>query len=81
MVFDPGVQFKPIEGNALIANRDFSQMWTHVAVEAVAIHAQVDGRIPKPEQAWGDLHRNLHDPSHFAFCSSDLLTMKRMQLH
>ena len=46
MLIHPGIQFKSVEGNALIADRDFSQMWTHFAVEAVAIHAQIQGCIP-----------------------------------
>jgi len=44
----PGIEFKPIEGDALITNRDLSQIRTHIGVEAIAIHAQIEGRIPQP---------------------------------
>ena len=67
----PGVQFKSVEGNALIADRDFSQMWTHFAVEAVAIHAHIQGRVPKPEQAWKDVCRNLCSHRHSIFRASE----------
>jgi hypothetical protein len=34
----PGIQLKPIEGDAALADWDFGEVWTHFRVEAVAIH-------------------------------------------
>ena len=45
----PGIQFKPVEGDALLTDRDFSQVGPDFGIEPVAIHAEVDGRIPKAD--------------------------------
>jgi hypothetical protein len=39
MVVRPGVQVKPVEGNPLIANRDFGERGPHLRIEAIAVHA------------------------------------------
>jgi len=41
IVVHPGVQFKPVEGNALPADTDFSDSRPYFGVEAIAIHAEV----------------------------------------
>jgi hypothetical protein len=76
----PGIQFKSVEGNALIADRDFSQMWAHFAVETVAIHSHIQGRVPKPEQTWKDGCRNLCSHRHSVFLVSERKWVIRTQL-
>jgi hypothetical protein len=34
----PGIQLKPIEGDATLADRDLRQMRAHFGVEAIPIH-------------------------------------------
>ena len=53
----PGIHFKAVEGDTLPADTKFSQGGAHLAVKAVAVHAQVGGGIAKAEQAGLDLHR------------------------
>jgi hypothetical protein len=45
----PGVQFKPIESDALYANRNFGEIRANLGVETVAVHAEVKGSISKPD--------------------------------
>ena len=42
----PGVQFKSVEGDALFPDGYLNQIRSDFAVEAVAIHAQIQGGIP-----------------------------------
>jgi len=42
----PGVQFKTVEGDALMAHAFFVQLRAHFAVEAVLVHAEVGRGIP-----------------------------------
>lgn len=48
---DPGIQIKSVEGDALLADTDFNQIGADLRVEAVAVHPDVEGRIPQPDQA------------------------------
>ena len=41
MVIGPGVEVKSVESDALITNRDLSEVGPHVGVEAVAVHAEI----------------------------------------
>ena len=50
----PGVEFKSVEGDALFADADFNEIRPHLGVEAVAVHAQVAGRIAEADQSWCD---------------------------
>jgi len=56
MLLCPRVQFKPVEGNALGANRDLGEIAADFGVEAVAIHAEVSRRVAEPDEAGEDLH-------------------------
>jgi len=49
IVIDPGVQIKPVKGDALFSDPYFSYIRAHLPVEAVAVHAQVKRRIPQPD--------------------------------
>ena len=42
----PGVQIKAIESNSLFADLNFNEIWANFGVKTVAIHAQIEGRIP-----------------------------------
>jgi hypothetical protein len=50
IVVDPGIEFKAVEGDALAADGDFREGGADLGVEAVAIHAEVAGRVPEAEQ-------------------------------
>lgn len=67
MVVDPGIQFKPVEGDSLSTDRDFSEVRADFGVEAVAIHVEVAGGVAKAQQARGNRCRPcwflLHDHS------------------
>ncbi len=56
MVLCPGVQFKSVEGDALAADGDLGEAGADFRVEAVAVHAQVEGGVPEAnepgEQLW-----------------------------
>jgi hypothetical protein len=56
MLVGPGVQVKAVEGDALRADRDLSQVRAHLGVEPIAVHAKVAGRIAQPNDA-GQYHR------------------------
>jgi hypothetical protein len=56
MFLRPRVQLKPIECDALNANRYLGEARPHLGVEAIAIHAEIAGCIPEPEQAGKNLH-------------------------
>jgi len=45
IVVRPGVEVKPIEGNAAIAYRDLGEKRAHLGVEAVAVHAEIRRRV------------------------------------
>jgi hypothetical protein len=56
----PGIQFKSVEGNALPADADFSQMRPYLRIEAVAVHADVTRGIAEAEQSRRDGWRMFH---------------------
>ena len=56
MLLCPRVQFKPVEGNALGADRDLGEIAADLGVEAVAIHAEVARRVAESDEAGEDLH-------------------------
>jgi hypothetical protein len=45
----PGIQLKPIEGDATLANRDLSKVWTDFGIETVAIHAEIRAGASCPD--------------------------------
>lgn len=59
MVLDPGVKVKSIEGDAALADRDLGEARAHLGVEAVAVHAEVGRRVPEPDEAGEDAHREV----------------------
>ena len=52
----PSVQIKAIEGYALPANTNFGEHRANLSVKAVAIHAQIGGRVAEAYQAGLDMH-------------------------
>jgi hypothetical protein len=46
----PSVQFKPIKGNTLRADWNFRELWTHLGVEPVPVHAEVMGGVAKAQK-------------------------------
>jgi hypothetical protein len=51
ILLPPAIQFKAVEGDALAADADFPQVRPDFGVEAVAVHAEVAGRVPEPEHS------------------------------
>jgi hypothetical protein len=47
----PGIEVKPVEGNALGADRDGRHERANLAIEAVLVHAEVGRRIAQPDEA------------------------------
>jgi len=63
MVFDPGVQIKPVEGDGLASDGDLGEGWVDLEVETIDVHAEVPWRIAKPDEAGLDVaHRHLRNP-------------------
>ena len=51
VVVHPGIEFEPIEGDALFTDGDFGKAGSYLGVEPVAIHTEVGRRIPQPQHA------------------------------
>ena len=47
----PGVHFKPIKGNALLANGNFREAYPNLPVESVLVHSQVAGGITQTNKS------------------------------
>jgi len=45
ILLHPGVHFKSIKGDALPTNRNLSQSGANLPTKAVAVHAQIGGRV------------------------------------
>ena len=50
VIIYPFIEFETIEGDALFTNRDFSEAWPYLSIEPVAIHTEVRGCVPQPQQ-------------------------------
>lgn len=50
MVIRPGVEVKPIKGDALIADGNLREVRPHLRVEAVAVHTEIKRRIAHPNE-------------------------------
>lgn len=50
----PGVQFKSVEGDALPPDANFYEIRAYLGVEAIAVHAEVTGRIAEADQSRRD---------------------------
>jgi hypothetical protein len=46
MVVRPALEVKAIEGDSLRANRDHRELGPHLAIEAIAVHAEIAWCIP-----------------------------------
>jgi hypothetical protein len=47
----PGIQFKPVECNALFPNGYLNQIRSDFAVEAVPVHTNVKRGVPQPNES------------------------------
>ena len=70
IVLRPGVHFKPIKGNALLANGNFREAYPNLPVESVLVHSQVAGGITQTNKSW----KNRSHLSAPQVDSSDLLS-------
>ena len=50
IVLHPGVELKAVEGDPLFSNRDLGQVGAYLAVETIAVHPEVEGRVAKPNK-------------------------------
>jgi hypothetical protein len=41
MFLCPGIEFKPIEGDALATDWDFGQIGPHLGIEAIPVHSKI----------------------------------------
>jgi hypothetical protein len=53
----PGVQVNAVESDTLRANGNDREMWTHVAIETILVHAQIRRRIAQSDEAREELHK------------------------
>ena len=51
VVIYPFIEFETIEGDALFTDGDFSEAWAYLSIEPVAVHAEVGGCVPQPQEA------------------------------
>ncbi len=56
-----GFHFKAIEGAALGSNADLGQARTHLAIEAILVHAKETGRVAQTDEARGQWHTNFNN--------------------
>jgi hypothetical protein len=45
----PGVEVKAVESDALAADADLGEMRAYLAIEAITVHAEIEGGIPKTD--------------------------------
>jgi hypothetical protein len=64
MVVCPVIKFKAVERHALVTNWDLSEVRPDLAVESVAIHAEVAGRITESDKPRWERERGLSLPAH-----------------
>jgi len=64
----PGVEFKSVEGDALLADANFHEIRTYLSIEAVAIHAQIERRIPEADQSRRDTAVLFHEGLYCVAC-------------
>ena len=50
MIVYPAVQFKAIESHPLAADAQLENMRSDFGVEAVPVHAEITGRVAKPDK-------------------------------
>ena len=62
ILLDPGVQFKAIERDALGADRDLRELRPYLGIEPIAVHAEVERRVAKADEAGEKRRIVLHAP-------------------
>ena len=78
IVIRPGVQINAIERDALSADGNHGDVWTHIVVETVLVHAEVSRRVAQSDEARQELWlRSVHGRHRAAQqnCGSDRLAM------
>jgi hypothetical protein len=51
IVLHPGVQFKPVEGNALATDGDSGDVVTDLSIESIAVHTEVKGGVTQANES------------------------------
>ena len=78
ILLDPGVQFKAIEGDALGADRDLRELRPDLGVEPVAVHAEIERRVAKADEARKQGRVVLHTPQ--AVAASDVAVFRVLRV-
>ena len=66
VVVDTSIELETIEGDALFADWDFSEIGSYLNIETISIHAEVGGCVPQPQEA-----RQQDDVSAVAYLHND----------
>jgi len=56
MFLRPRVQLKSVECDSLDADRYLGEARPDLGVEAIAVHAEIAGGVPEPEESGKNLH-------------------------
>jgi hypothetical protein len=51
IVVRPAIQVKAIKGDALSANRNRRELWAHIAIKAILVHAEIGWGIAQADEA------------------------------
>ena len=51
ILIDPRVQVKSVEGDSLLTNWNFNQIWSDLSIESVRVHAEIMGGVPQSNQS------------------------------
>jgi hypothetical protein len=51
IVVGPGIEVKPVKRDSLRADGNHIQERTHVAIEAIFVHAEIGGRVAQSNEA------------------------------
>jgi hypothetical protein len=51
IVVGPGIEVKAVEGDTLRADGDHGEERTHVAIEAIFVHAEIGRRVAQSDEA------------------------------
>ena len=57
IVVCPAVKVKAIKGDSLHADAKLDECGTHLAIEAILVHAEETGRVAQTDKARGHWHR------------------------
>jgi len=51
IVVGPGVEVKPVKGDALSANWNHDKQWANLAIEAIFVHAEIRWGVAQTDES------------------------------